>query len=115
MCQKDKALLALEESINRHFEPHLELGPAESNRQVYTLRRRDDSMKRVRYTKFTGDLSSSFGLEDLMEALSEFFLDSGFNDPYSSFQEFNEQTLENLRDAIRRALESGELFDDEAQ
>jgi len=25
-------------------------------------------MKRVRYTKFTGDLSSSFGLEDLMQA-----------------------------------------------
>ena len=31
-------------------------------------------MKRVRYTKFTGDLSSSFGLEDLMQALSEFLL-----------------------------------------
>ena len=26
-------------------------------------------MKRIRYTKFTGDLSSSFGLEDLMQAL----------------------------------------------
>ena len=67
-------------------------------------------MKRVRYTKFTGDLSSSFGLEDLMQALSDFFLDSGFNDPYASFREFNEQTLENLRDAIRQALEAGELF-----
>src|SRR5215468_6685764 len=72
-------------------------------------------MKRVRYTKFTGDLSSSFGLEDLMQALSDFFLDSGFNDPYSGFSEFNDQTLENLRDAIRQALESGELFDEEAQ
>jgi Ca-activated chloride channel family protein len=72
-------------------------------------------MKRVRYTKFTGDLSSSFGLEDLMQALSDFFLDSGFNDPYSQFQEMNDQTLENLRDAIRQALDSGELFDEEAQ
>jgi uncharacterized protein with von Willebrand factor type A (vWA) domain len=72
-------------------------------------------MKRVRYTKFTGDLSSSFGLEDLMQALSDFLLDSGFNDPYSNFSEFNDQTLENLRDAIRQALESGELFDEEAQ
>ena len=72
-------------------------------------------MKRVRYTKFTGDLSSSFGLEDLMQALSDFLLDSGFNDPYSHFQEFNDQTLENLREAIRQALESGELFDEEAQ
>src|ERR1700755_3364665 len=72
-------------------------------------------MKRTRYTKFTGDLSSSFGLEDLMQALSDFLLDSGFNDPYSHFSEFNDQTLENLRDAIRQALESGELFDEEAQ
>jgi Ca-activated chloride channel family protein len=74
-------------------------------------------MKRVRYTKFTGDLSSSFGLEDLMQALSDFLLDSGFYDPYSSrFQEFNgDQTMENLREAIRQALESGELLDEEAQ
>ncbi|HTH53250.1 MAG TPA: VWA domain-containing protein [Edaphobacter sp.] len=72
-------------------------------------------MKRVRYTKFTGDLSSSFDLEDLMQALSDFLLDSGFNDPYSTFSEFNDQTLDSLRDAIRQALESGELFDEEAQ
>jgi Ca-activated chloride channel family protein len=73
-------------------------------------------MKRIRYTKFTGDLSSAFGLEELMQALSDFLLDSGFHDPMSRFQEFNgDQTLENLRDAIRQALESGELFDQEAQ
>ena len=73
-------------------------------------------MKRIRYTKFTGDLASSFGLEDLMQALSEFLLDSGFQDPYSRFQELDgEQTMENLREAIRQALESGELFDAEAQ
>ena len=72
-------------------------------------------MKRIRYTKFTGDLSSAFGLEELMQALGDFFLDSGFNDPYSSYQEFNDQSIENLRDAIRRALDSGEIFDEEAQ
>ncbi len=72
-------------------------------------------MKRIRYTKFTGDLSSSFGLEDLMQALSDFLLDSGFNDPYSQFQELNDQTLDNLREAIREALESGEIFDEESQ
>src|SRR6201996_3172320 len=73
-------------------------------------------MKRVRYTKFTGDLASSFGLEDLMQALSDFLLDSGFNDPMSRFQEFDgDQTMENLREAIRQALDSGELFDEEAQ
>ena len=73
-------------------------------------------MKRIRYTKFTGDLSSSFGLEDLMQALSDFLLDSGFQDPMSRFQEFDgDQTMENLREAIRQALDSGEIFDDEAQ
>ena len=52
-----------------------------------------------------------------MQALSDFLLDSGFYDPYGSrFQEFNgDQTMENLREAIRQALESGELFDEEAQ
>jgi uncharacterized protein with von Willebrand factor type A (vWA) domain len=52
-----------------------------------------------------------------MQALSDFLLDSGFYDPYSSrFQEFNgDQTMENLREAIRQALESGQLFDEEAQ
>jgi Ca-activated chloride channel homolog len=73
-------------------------------------------MKRIRYTKFTGDLSSAFGLEDLMQALSEFFLDSGYNDPYSNFRQFDgDQTLEDLRNAIRQALDSGELLDEEAQ
>jgi Ca-activated chloride channel family protein len=73
-------------------------------------------LKRIRYTKFTGDLSSSFGLEDLMQALSDFLLDSGFQDPYADFQNLDgDQTLENLREAIRQALESGELFDEESQ
>jgi uncharacterized protein with von Willebrand factor type A (vWA) domain len=75
-------------------------------------------MKRIRYTKFTGDLASSLGLEDLLQALSEFLLDSGFQDPYTRhrFEELNgDQTMENLREAIKQALESGEIFDEEAQ
>jgi uncharacterized protein with von Willebrand factor type A (vWA) domain len=73
-------------------------------------------MRRIRYTKFTGDLASSFGLEDLMQALSDFLLDSGFQDPLSRFQSLDgEQTLENLREAIKQALESGELLDEESQ
>jgi len=73
-------------------------------------------MKRIRYTKFTGDLASSFGLEDLMQALSDFLLDSGFQDPFSPYQDFDgDQTMDNLREAIKQALESGELFDEESQ
>ncbi|HEY1744973.1 MAG TPA: VWA domain-containing protein [Granulicella sp.] len=73
-------------------------------------------MKLTRYTKFTGDLSTSFGLDDLMQALSDFLLDSGFQDPFSPFRDMDgEQTMDNLRDAIRQALESGDLLDEDAQ
>ena len=71
-------------------------------------------MKLTRYTKFTGDLSSSFDLEDLMQALSDFLLDSGYQDPFSPYQNMDD-SMESLREAIRQALESGELLDDEAQ
>ncbi|HEX4155368.1 MAG TPA: VWA domain-containing protein [Acidobacteriaceae bacterium] len=71
-------------------------------------------MKLTRYTKFTGDLSTSFDLEDLLDALSDFFLDSGFSDPYSQFQNADD-SMQDLRDAIRQALDSGELLDDDAQ
>ena len=71
-------------------------------------------MKLTRYTKFTGDLSTSFDLEDLLEALSDFFLDSGFNDPWSQFQNASD-SMEDLREAIRQALDSGELLDEDAQ
>ena len=73
-------------------------------------------MKRTRYTKFNGDLSSSIGLEDLMEALSDFLLDSGFQDPMSQFQELDgDHTLDNLREAIRQVMEDGGFLDDDAQ
>ena len=71
-------------------------------------------MKLTRYTKFTGDLSTSFDLEDLMQALSDFLLDSGFQDPFSPFQSMDD-SMESLRDAIKQALESGELLDEESQ
>jgi len=71
-------------------------------------------MKRIRYTKFTGDLAGEISLDDLMGALSDYLLDSGFHDPMAKFQELNgEQTMENLREAIRQALEAGDLLTDE--
>jgi len=71
-------------------------------------------MKLTRYTKFTGDLSTSFDLEDLLQALSDFLLDSGYQDPFSPFPNMDD-SMESLRDAIRQALESGELLDEDAQ
>jgi len=71
-------------------------------------------MKLTRYTKFTGDLSTSFDLEDLMQALSDFLLDSGYQDPFAPFQSMDD-TMESLREAIKQALEAGELLDPDAQ
>ena len=72
-------------------------------------------MKWIHYTKFTGD---DFGLssEDLLKALSDFFLESGFQNQYMGFSEWNQHTLEDLKNALQRALEQGESFDpDQAQ
>jgi Ca-activated chloride channel family protein len=71
-------------------------------------------MKLTRYTKFTGDLSTSFDLEDLMQSLSDFLLDSGYQDPFSPYDNMDD-SMESLREAIRQALDSGELLDEEAQ
>jgi Ca-activated chloride channel homolog len=71
-------------------------------------------LKLTRYTKFTGDLSTSFDLEDLMDALSDFFLDSGFQDPFSPFAN-PDDSMESLKDAVRQALDSGELLDEDSQ
>jgi Ca-activated chloride channel family protein len=73
-------------------------------------------MKRIRYTKYTGDPASEMSMEDLLKALSEYLLDSGFQDPWSRFAEHNgEHTMENLREALRQALEAGDLFDGDMQ
>src|ERR1700749_2253021 len=73
-------------------------------------------MKRIRYTKYTGDPASEMSMEDLLKALSEYLPDSGFQDPWSRFAELDgEHTMENLREALRQALEAGDLFDSDMQ
>jgi Ca-activated chloride channel family protein len=69
-------------------------------------------MKWIRYSRYTGD---DFGLsaEDLLKALSDFFLQSGFQNQYMGFSELNQHTLEDLKNALQRALEQGEAFDPE--
>ena len=65
-------------------------------------------MRWIRYSQFEDD---DFGIEaeDLMRALSDYFLQSGFQDPYGGYP-YNEDTLDMLREAIRQALENGELI-----
>ena len=69
-------------------------------------------MRRVSYSKFSED-DLGIEMEDLLRALSDYLLGSGFNDPYMQFSEMNEHTLENLKEAIQHALENGDLFSPE--
>jgi Ca-activated chloride channel family protein len=71
-------------------------------------------MKSIRYKKYSGDVASEIDLEDLLQALSDYLLDSGFSDPLSRFQDL-EHSLDDLREALRRILESGEFLDPEMQ
>ncbi len=69
-------------------------------------------MKSIRYGRYTGE---DFGLstEDLLKALADFFLNSGFDNPYMRFNEFNQHTLEDLKRALEDAILNGEMFDPE--
>ena len=67
-------------------------------------------MKRTTYTKYNGELADEMSLEDLMQQLSDYLLDSGFQNPMARFQEMDgDFTLDNLREALRQALESGDF------
>jgi Ca-activated chloride channel family protein len=69
-------------------------------------------MKSIKYSRYTGE---DFGIDaqDLLQALSDFFLQSGFHSPSSPFMDMDQQTMDELKQAIQRALESGDLFPDD--
>src|SRR5213593_3383796 len=69
-------------------------------------------MKWIKYSRYTGE---DFGIDsqDLLRALSDYLLQSGFNAQSMRFSEFNEHSLEELKRAIQQALENGQLFSDE--
>ncbi|MGO9012515.1 MAG: vWA domain-containing protein [Bryobacteraceae bacterium] len=69
-------------------------------------------MKSVCYSRYTGE-DLGVDAEDLLQALADFLLESGFNTQYMPFSEASEHTLEDLKMAIERALQQGKLFDDE--
>jgi Ca-activated chloride channel family protein len=74
-------------------------------------------MKRVRYSKYVPNLADELSMEDLMDALSDFLLESGFQDQYSRFYEMgdDDRSMEALKEAIQNALLNGDLFDEEMQ
>jgi Ca-activated chloride channel homolog len=70
-------------------------------------------MRRIRYSKYVPDPAGEMSMEDLLGALSDYLLQSGFqNYTYDDLLQ-NEQTLDDLRRAIEQALLDGNLLDEE--
>src|SRR5277367_1855546 len=70
-------------------------------------------MKRIRYSKYVPDPAGEMSLEDLLGALSDFLLQSGFdNYMYGDFPD-GEQTMDDLRRAIEQALMESDFLDEE--
>lgn len=67
-------------------------------------------MKSVRYTRFLGD-DLGISSEDLLRALADYLLQSGYRSWDYLMQEMDSHTMEALRKAIEEALLNGELFD----
>jgi Ca-activated chloride channel family protein len=70
-------------------------------------------MKRIRYSKYVPDPAGEMSMEDLLSALSDYFLQSGFNDNFWYELPEGEQTLDELRRALEQALLNGEMFEEE--
>jgi len=71
-------------------------------------------MKFITYKKFEGDEWDSLDLENLVNQLADFLLESGFASEMYRFSEMDgERTMDQLRQAILDALMSGEMFSDE--
>jgi len=72
-------------------------------------------MKFVKYSKYVGDPASEMSMEDLLNALSDYLLQSGFQNYMSAYEMDGEQTLDELQQAIEQALMNGDLVDDETR
>jgi Ca-activated chloride channel homolog len=71
-------------------------------------------MKYVRYSRYTPDAADDVDLQELMNRLSDFLLQSGFDSPYGVYEmdmeRSQEKMMDQLREAILRALREGDLI-----
>jgi Ca-activated chloride channel family protein len=73
-------------------------------------------VKFIKYKKYEGELLDELSMEDLLAALSDFLLRSGFQDPYMNFYEMpeeGEQSLDELRQAIEEALLKSDMIEEQ--
>ncbi len=71
-------------------------------------------MKRIRYSKYTGEPWDEIDLQDLVGRLGDYFLQSGFDSQFYGFSRMDpERSMEELREAILRALQEGDFLPDE--
>jgi len=70
-------------------------------------------MKFVKYKKYVPEPASEMSMEDLLAALSDHLLQSGFQRQYTDYYDQNsqDQTLEDLRNAIAEALLNSDMLD----
>ncbi len=71
-------------------------------------------MKYTKYSRYAPEAASDIDLNELMSRLADFFLQSGFDSPYGisemDREESQEQHMDELREAILRALQEGDLI-----
>ncbi len=68
-------------------------------------------MKFTRYSRYTGESLDWLDLEQLVGRLSDFLLQSGFENQYYGVYEMDpSQTMEQLREAVLRALLEGDMM-----
>ena len=70
-------------------------------------------MKYTKYSRYSPDAADDIDLQELMSRMSDFFLQSGFENQYGIYEmdmeKTREQYMDQLREAILRALQEGEL------
>jgi Ca-activated chloride channel homolog len=71
------------------------------------------AVKYTKYSKYVADLADEMSMEDLLSALSDYMLESGFQSDSMYFQQMDDHSLDALRQAIQQALEMGDFMNDE--
>jgi len=70
-------------------------------------------MRRIRYSKYVPDPAGEMSMEDLLSAISDYLLQSGFQNYMFYEMPEGDQSIDALRQAIEQALMDSDLFDEQ--